>query len=35
MLPTGSFAYTGQDLAGTAKVTIEQARSIALQARPG
>jgi len=35
MLPTVSFAYTGQDLAGTAKVTIDQARSIALQARPG
>ena len=35
MLPTGSFAYTGQELAGTAKVTIEQARSIALKAHPG
>lgn len=35
ILPTGSFAYTGQDLAGTAKVSIEQARSIALRARPG
>jgi hypothetical protein len=35
LLPTGSFAYTGQKLAGTAKVTIEQARSIALKAPPG
>jgi hypothetical protein len=35
ILPTGSFAYTGQDLAGTAKVSIEQARSIAVKARPG
>ena len=35
ILPTGSFAYTGQDLAGTAKVSIEQARSIALRARSG
>jgi uncharacterized membrane protein YkoI len=35
MLPTGSFAYTGQELAGTAKVSIEQARSIALKAHPG
>jgi len=30
----GSFAYTGQDLAGTAKVSIEQARSIALRVVP-
>ena len=35
LLASGSFAYTGQDLAGTAKVSIEQARSIALKARPG
>jgi len=35
MVPTGAFACTGQDLAGTAKVTIDQARSIALKARPG
>ena len=35
IVPTGAFAYTGQDLAGTAKVTIDQARSIALEARPG
>jgi uncharacterized membrane protein YkoI len=30
-----AFAYTGQELAHQAKVTLEQARSIALQARPG
>jgi uncharacterized membrane protein YkoI len=30
-----SFAYTGQKLAGKAKIDIEQARSIALKARPG
>jgi Peptidase propeptide and YPEB domain len=34
ILATGSFAYTGRDLAGTAKVSIEQARSIAVRARP-
>ena len=28
-------AYTGQELAGKAKVTIEQARAIALKAHPG
>lgn len=28
-------AYTGQELAGKAKITIEQARAIALQAHPG
>jgi hypothetical protein len=32
---TTSFAYTGQELTGKAKVTIEHARSIALKARPG
>ena len=30
-----SAAYTGQELAGKAKITIEQARAIALKARPG
>jgi uncharacterized membrane protein YkoI len=35
MLPAGALAYTGQELAGTAKVTIDEARSIALKARPG
>jgi uncharacterized membrane protein YkoI len=35
ILATGSFAYAGRDLAGTAKVSIEQARSIASKARPG
>jgi len=30
-----SVAYTGQNLAGKAKINIEQARSIALKARPG
>jgi uncharacterized membrane protein YkoI len=28
-------AYTGQQLAGKGKITIEQARAIALKARPG
>ncbi len=28
-------AYTGQELAGQAKITIEQARAIALKAHPG
>ena len=28
-------AYTGQQLAGKARITIEQARAIALKARPG
>jgi uncharacterized membrane protein YkoI len=35
VLPISSFAYTGQGLAGKAKITIDQARSIALKARPG
>ena len=30
-----AFAFTGEKLAGHAKVTIEQARSIALKAYPG
>ena len=30
-----AFAFTGQNLAGHAKVTIEQARTIALKAYPG
>jgi uncharacterized membrane protein YkoI len=30
-----SAAYTGQQLAGKAKITIEQARAIALKAHPG
>ena len=34
VLPISSFAYTGQELAGNAKITIDQARSI-LKARPG
>jgi uncharacterized membrane protein YkoI len=33
--PTASFAYTGQSLAGKAKITIEQARAIALKAQSG
>jgi uncharacterized membrane protein YkoI len=32
---TGAFAYTGQELAATAKVKIDDARAIALKARPG
>jgi uncharacterized membrane protein YkoI len=35
MSPTRSFSYTGQKLAGNAKITIEEARSIALKAHPG
>lgn len=30
-----AFAYTGQKLAGDAKISIEQARAIALKAHPG
>jgi uncharacterized membrane protein YkoI len=30
-----AFAYTGQELALQAKVTLERARSIAIKARPG
>ena len=33
--PTAAFAYQGEDLAPQAKVTIEQAKAIALKARPG
>ena len=32
---TGAAAYTGEELAQKAKVTIDQARSIALKARHG
>jgi uncharacterized membrane protein YkoI len=34
-LATGAFAYTGEKLAKTAKVTLEQAVNIAQKARPG
>jgi hypothetical protein len=34
-LAAPGFAYTGQKLAGKAKITIEQARAIALKAHPG
>lgn len=30
-----AFAYTGQELAGEAKISLEQARVIALKAHPG
>lgn len=30
-----AFAYTGQELAKTAKVTLKQARALAVKARPG
>ncbi len=30
-----AFAYTGQELAGQAKISMEQARAIALKAHPG
>ena len=33
--PSHSFAYTGEKLAKAAKINIEQARAIALKARPG
>ena len=32
---TCAFAYDGQELAGTAKIKIDDARAIALKARPG
>jgi uncharacterized membrane protein YkoI len=35
VLPVSLFAYTGQELAGKTKITIDEARSIALKARPG
>jgi uncharacterized membrane protein YkoI len=34
-VPISAFAYSGQELAPGAKVTIAQARAIALKARPG
>jgi uncharacterized membrane protein YkoI len=34
-IPTYALAYEGQEMAGTAKVTMEEARKIALQALPG
>jgi uncharacterized membrane protein YkoI len=34
-LASSAIAYTGQELAGKAKINSEQARSIALKARPG
>ena len=35
MLPTSAFAYSGEKLAANAKITIDDARSIALKAHPG
>jgi uncharacterized membrane protein YkoI len=35
VLPVSAFAYTGQQLAGKAKISLDQARSIAIKARPG
>ena len=35
LLANGSFAYTGQELASKAKITIDEARAIALKASPG
>ena len=35
MLSGGAMAYSGENLATQAKVTMEQATAIALQARPG
>jgi uncharacterized membrane protein YkoI len=35
LLTNGSLAYTGQGLASKAKITIDEARAIALKARPG
>jgi uncharacterized membrane protein YkoI len=32
---TGAFAYAGEALSANAKITIQDARSIALKARPG
>jgi uncharacterized membrane protein YkoI len=34
-MSTGAFAYSGEKLAAKAKITIEEARSIALKAQPG
>jgi uncharacterized membrane protein YkoI len=35
VLPVSSFGYTRQALASKAKITMDEARSIALRARPG
>jgi hypothetical protein len=35
MVSTSAFAYTGEKLAARAKITIDQARAIALKAHPG
>lgn len=35
VISTSAFAYTGEKLAANAKVTMDEARSIALKARPG
>ncbi|VFU07575.1 PepSY domain-containing protein [Methylocella tundrae] len=35
LVSSPAFAYTGEKLAGEAKVTIDQARAIALKAHPG
>jgi uncharacterized membrane protein YkoI len=35
LLPTSLFAYSGHQLAGKARITIDEARSIALKIRPG
>jgi len=35
LLASSSLAYTGQGLASKAKITIDEARTIALKARPG
>jgi uncharacterized membrane protein YkoI len=35
VLANSSLAYTGQELASKAKITIEEARAVALKARPG
>jgi len=35
LLANGSLAYTGQELASKSKITIDEARAIALKARPG
>ena len=35
LLASSSLAYTGQELASKAKITIDEARAIALKARPG
>ena len=35
LLPVNAFGYTGQELAGKAKVSLDEARAIALKAHPG